>query len=82
MNESFVDGVRVPVVVSVASRKMALGGVQRIKKGAILEFGKRYDEPLEIKANNVRIGGGKALILGWNYGIRVSGIDAVEGSVP
>ena len=79
MNKSIVEDVRVPVVVNIASRKMSLDNVQRIKKGTILEFANTCNEPLEIKANNIRIGDGEALVVDQMLAVRVRDVVGAEG---
>jgi len=42
----------VPVIVKLAERKLSLSEVLRLGNGAIIEFLKSSDEPLELLINN------------------------------
>ena len=53
--------LEVPVIVKLAERKLTLGEVMRLGAGAIIEFSKSSDEPLELLVNNKAIGVGDAV---------------------
>ena len=48
--------MQVPVIVKLAERKLTLAEVMRLGPGAIIEFLKSNDEPLELLINNKAIG--------------------------
>jgi flagellar motor switch protein FliN/FliY len=50
----------------------------RLGTGAIIEFFKRSDEPLELMINNKVIGVGEAVKVGENFGLRISKIGDVK----
>ena len=64
--------LNVPVIVKLAERKLLLSEVMRLGVGAILEFAKSSDEPLELLINNKPIGMGEAVKVGENFGLRIT----------
>ncbi len=64
----------VPVIVRLASRTMCLSEVLRLTTGAILEFDKSSDADLELLVSRQLIGGGQAVKIGENFGLRISAI--------
>src|SRR3984957_6922106 len=63
--------LQVPVIVKLAERKLQLSEVMRLGVGAIIEFIKSSEEPLELLINNKVIGVGEAVKVGENFGIRL-----------
>jgi len=70
--------LEVPVIVKLAERKLTLGEVMRLGAGAIIEFSKNSDEPLELLVNNKPIGVGDAVKVGENFGLKSSQIGDVK----
>jgi flagellar motor switch protein FliN/FliY len=70
--------LQVPVIVKLAERKLQLSEVMRLGVGAIIEFIKSSDEPLELLINNKVIGIGEAVKVGENFGIRLKQIGDVK----
>ena len=70
--------LQVPVIVKLAERKLMLSEVLRLGTGAIIEFFKRSDEPLELLINNKPIGVGETVKVGENFGLRISQIGDVK----
>lgn len=70
--------LQVPVVVTLAARKLMLSEVMRLGTGAIIEFSKSSDEPLELLINNKTIGAGDAVKVGENFGLRITQIGDVR----
>jgi flagellar motor switch protein FliN/FliY len=68
----------VPVIVKLAERKLTLAEVMRLGPGAIVEFSKASDEPLELLINNKSIGLGDAVKVGENFGLKISQIGDVK----
>ena len=63
--------LNVPVIVKLAERKLLLSEVMRLGTGAIIEFSKSNDEPLELLINNKPIGLGEAVKVGDKFGLRI-----------
>src|SRR5437763_13648847 len=70
--------LQVPVIVKLAERKLTLGEVMRLGAGAIIEFSKSSDEPLELLINNKPIGVGDAVKVGENFGLKITQIGDVR----
>lgn len=70
--------LEVPVIVKLAERKMLLSEVMRLGVGAIIEFVKSSDEPLELLVNNKTIGVGETVKVGENFGLRITQIGDVK----
>ena len=70
--------LEVPVIVKLAERKILLAEVMRLGTGAIVEFFKRSDEPLELMINNKIIAVGETVKVGENFGLRITQIGDVK----
>ena len=70
--------LEVPVIVKLAERRLSLAEVLRLGAGAIIEFSKSSDEPLELMINNKSIGFGDAVKVGENFGLKISQIGDVK----
>src|SRR5436305_15122234 len=66
--------LEVPVIVKLAERKLSMNEVMRLGTGAIIEFFKSSEEPLELLINNKVIGVGEAVKVGENFGLRITQI--------
>lgn len=70
--------LQVPVIVRLAERKLSLAEVLRLGVGAIIEFSKNSEEPLELLINNKPIGLGVTVKVGENFGLKISQIGDVK----
>lgn len=73
--------MEVPVIVRLAERKLAMSEVLRLGVGAILEFSKSSDEPLELLINNKVIGTGVTVKVGENFGLKIQQIGDVKAVI-
>jgi flagellar motor switch protein FliN/FliY len=73
--------LQVPVIVKLAERTLTLSEVMRLGNGAIIEFFKRSDEPLELLINNKPIGTGEAVKVGENFGLKITHIGDVKAVI-
>jgi len=73
--------LKVPVIVKLAERKLTMSEVLRLGVGAIIEFSKANDEPLELLINNKAIGVGEAVKVGENFGLRLTQIGDVKAVI-
>jgi len=73
--------VQVPVIVKLAERKFSVSEVLRIQNGAILEFMKSSEEPLELMINNKSIAVGETVKVGENFGLRIQQIGDVKAII-
>src|SRR5256885_16991141 len=68
----------VPVIVRLAERKLSLSEVLRLGVGAIIEFSKSSEEPLELLINNKPIGLGVTVKVGENFGLKITQVGDVK----
>ena len=66
--------LEVPLIVKLADRTMTVQEVMRLGPGAIIEFSKASDEPLELLVNNKTIAIGETVKVGENFGLKVTQI--------
>ena len=62
------------IIVKLADRKLTLQEVMRLGPGAIIEFFKASDQPLELLVNNKTIAIGDAVKIGENFGLKITQI--------
>lgn len=70
--------IEVPVIVQLAERTLPLSEIVNLTSGAIIEFDRSAESPLELMINNKCIGHGQAVKVGENFGLRVTGIGTVR----
>jgi flagellar motor switch protein FliN/FliY len=70
--------LEVPLIVKLADRKMNLSEVMRLGTGAIIEFFKSSEQPLELLVNNKVIAVGEAVKIGENFGLRIRQVGDVR----
>ncbi len=70
--------MEVPVIVKLAERKLTMSEVLRLGAGAIIEFSKSSDEPLQLLVSNKCIATGEAVKVGENFGLRITQIGDVK----
>jgi len=68
----------VPVIVKLAERKLSMMEVMRLGTGAIIEFQRSSEEPLELMINNKVIGLGETVKVGENFGLKITHIGDVK----
>jgi flagellar motor switch protein FliN/FliY len=73
--------LEVPVIVKLAERKLSMSEVLRLGVGAIIEFAKSSEEPLDLLINNKPIGVGEAVKVGENFGLRITQIGDVKSLI-
>lgn len=66
------------MIVKLAERKLLLSEVMRLGVGAIIEFVKSSEEPLELLINNKTIAAGEAVKVGENFGLRIKQVGDVR----
>lgn len=64
----------VPVIVTLADKKLATDKLLDIGPGSIIEFERPCDEPLQLSVNNLQIGLGEAVKIGDHFGLKVTSI--------
>jgi flagellar motor switch protein FliN/FliY len=64
--------LEVPLIVQIAERRMPLAEVTALTHGSIIELPKQIEEELDVLVNNTRIGAGRAVKVGENFGVRMT----------
>ena len=70
--------INVPIIVKLAERRLSMAEVMRLGVGAIIEFSKRSEEPLQLLINNKPIALGEAVKVGENFGLRITQIGDIK----
>ena len=73
--------LQVPVIVKLAERTLTLSEVMRLGTGAIIEFFKSSEEPLELLINNKPIAVGETVKVGENFGLRITQVGDVRAVI-
>ena len=73
--------LEVPVIVKLAERRLMLSEVMRLGTGAIIEFFKSSEEPLELLINNKPIAVGETVKVGENFGLRITQVGDVRAVI-
>ena len=66
--------IRVPVVVKLASTKMAVEDVVNLGPGAIIQFDKSCEDSLDLEAGGNVLAAGDAVKVGDKFGLRITSI--------
>jgi flagellar motor switch protein FliN/FliY len=64
--------VEVEVTVEIGRRRTRIGSLLSLTPGQLLELGKAAGEPLDIYVNGKLLGRGEAIVVGNNYGVRIT----------
>ena len=63
--------IRVPVVVTLARKRQALGKIVEMGPGSIIQFDKSCEELLELAVGEHPIASGEAVKVGDKFGLRI-----------
>ncbi len=66
--------IEVPVIVTLAAKKQAVGQILELGPGSIIHFDKSCDEMLDISVGEHRVAEGEAVKVGDKFGVRVTAI--------
>jgi flagellar motor switch protein FliN len=66
--------VRVPVTVTLASKKQAIGKITELVPGSIIAFDKSCDEMLDLEVSGHPIAEGECVKVGDKFGLRVTSL--------
>lgn len=64
--------IRVPVKVTLATKRQSIGRVLELAPGAILHFGKSCDEPLTLSIGSRPVAVGETVKIGEKFGLRIT----------
>lgn len=71
-------GIEVPMVVTLCEMRMPVQDVRTLTTGAVLEFERAYDEPLDLMVGDVKIGCGESITVHEKFGLRIQTIGSVR----
>ncbi|MCH8807933.1 MAG: FliM/FliN family flagellar motor switch protein [Planctomycetes bacterium] len=66
--------IRVPVIVRLARRVLAIDNIRRFSSGFIIEFERHVEDELDLMINNRVLGSGTAVKVGESFGLRIAHI--------
>ncbi len=66
--------IRIPVTVTLASKRQAVGKIVELLPGSIIQFSKSCEEMLEMEVNGHPIALGECVKVGDKFGLRVTSI--------
>jgi flagellar motor switch protein FliN len=66
--------IRVPVSVTLASKKQPISRILELGQGSIVQFDKACDEPLELEVNGHKVAQGECVKVGDKFGLRITSI--------
>ena len=67
-----------PVVVTLASKRQAIGRILEIGPGSIIQFDKLCDEMLDLSVGNHCVAQGEAVKIGEKFGLRITSLTLPE----
>jgi len=70
--------IRVPVMVSLATKKQPIGKIVELVPGSLIQFNKSCEETLELEISGRRIALGECVKVGDKFGLRVTSLIAPE----
>ena len=73
-NLDTVMTIKLPVIVTIASKKMRMELIQDMNPGTILEFRKMSKEPLDVMAGNVKIAEAEVVITNQCFGVQINAV--------
>ena len=73
--------LRVPVIAVIGETRMKMAEVLALKPGTVIELGKPVTAPLDLLVNDRRIGCGRAVRVGDQFGMEIARIGPVEDTI-
>ena len=66
--------MELPVMVRFGSARMLMRDLLKLTAGSIVEFNRALENPVEVLVNGRVVARGSAIVVGGNYGVRISEI--------
>lgn len=76
-NIELIMDIELGLTVSFGNTRMLLKDVMQLGTGSIVELDREADERVDLWVNNKRVARGEIVLVGGNYGVRISEIDAL-----
>lgn len=64
--------IELPVTMRLGKARRLLGELLEVKPGAVIEFDRRLNDPVELVVNGRMVARGEAVMVNGNYGIRIT----------
>ncbi len=74
-------GMKVPLIVKVAEKKMTMDQVLTLSIGGIIQFDKDAYQNIELMVNNQTIGLGQPVKIGEKFGLRLLQVGNIEDMI-
>lgn len=71
-----VRGLKVPIIVQLAGRRIPVATILQWGRGTIVEFGKSVETDIDLLVGNRPVARGEAVKVGEKFGLRVTAIGA------
>ena len=66
--------IDLPVVVRFGRTELPLRALTRLGPGSVIDLGRSPDDPVEVMVSNRVVARGEVVIVGGNYGIRITDV--------
>lgn len=73
-------GVKLPIRVLLGRTQLCLRDVAQLGSGSVVELDCSPDDPVELMVNDRVIAHGEVVVIGGNYGVRITGIAGGPGN--
>jgi flagellar motor switch protein FliN/FliY len=78
VNVERILNIRLSVVVQMAERRISLSEIMDMRIGALIEFDRLADRPLDVHVNHKKIGTGTAVTVGEKFGVQITSVERME----
>lgn len=79
-NFSIISGVKVKIEVVVGGAEMTVGELFSLKAGSVVRLEQLRDAPLAVRLDGRTVAQGTLVVVGDNFGVRISEVLPVAGS--
>jgi flagellar motor switch protein FliN len=76
-NIDLIMDIELGITVSFGNARMLLKDVMQLGTGSIVELDRMADERVDLWVNNKRVARGEIVLVGGNYGVRISEVDGL-----
>jgi flagellar motor switch protein FliN len=76
-NIDLIMDIELDITVSFGNARMLLKDVMQLGTGSLVELDRAADERVDLWVNNKRVARGEIVLVGGNYGVRISEVDAL-----
>jgi flagellar motor switch protein FliN/FliY len=73
--------IDLPLMVRFGRTEMPLRTIAALSPGSVIDFGRSPDEPVEVLVSNQIVARGEVVIVGGNYGVRITDVTSAADRV-